>query len=239
VTFTDSLWHGIGGIVIDAVGTLIGPEPSVAEAYARAAQRQGLALDRADVRERFARVFRDDEADDRGGSMVTDEPTERARWQRIVAAVLPELPDPACGFSELWQHFARPKSWSCFPDVAPALDVAHAQGVTVRIASNFDARLRRVVAGLPELAALTDGLLISSEIGYRKPHPDFYRTACDLLGLPPERVLFVGDDPENDVLAPRRVGSRGVLIDRKSECPLPLPRVVSLTELVEPLARRR
>jgi putative hydrolase of the HAD superfamily len=235
VTFTDSLWNGIGGIVIDAVGTLIGPEPSVAEAYARAARRQGVDLDRGDVRARFVRVFRDDEVADRVGAMITDEPAERARWRRIVSAVLPELPDPDRGFAELWEHFACPKSWFCYSDVAPALEVLRSRGLPVHIASNFDARLRRVVAGLPALAALADGLVIASEIGYRKPHPDFYRTACDRLDLAPGCVLCVGDDPENDVLASRRAGLKGVLIDRKSECLLALPRVCDFSELIAPL----
>ena len=90
----------------------------------------------------------------------------------------------------------------------------------MRIASNFDARLRGVVAGLPELAGLGDSLVISSEVGYRKPHPAFYRAACESLGLPPGRVLCVGDDPENDVLGPDRArASRAVLLDRSGARP--------------------
>ena len=72
-------------------------------------------------------------------------------------------------------------------------------GVSVCVGSNFDARLRGVVQGLPELDSCVDSLVISSEVGYRKPHPSFFRAACDHLGLPPERVLCVGDDLENDV----------------------------------------
>ena len=79
-------------------------------------------------------------------------------------------------------------------------------GLPVRIASNFDGRLRAVAAGLPELAGFVDTLIISSEVGYRKPHPAFYAAACASLGLPTDRVLSVGDDPENDVLGAERAG---------------------------------
>jgi putative hydrolase of the HAD superfamily len=146
--------------------------------------------------------------------MVTDEEIERRRWRRIVRAVLPELPDPERAFAELWGHFARPGAWRCYPDVGPAVRALAGAGLAVRIASNFDARLRGVVGGLPEVSGLGGALVISSEVGYRKPHPAFYRAACESLGLPPERVLFVGDDLENDVLGPTRAGLRAVLIDR-------------------------
>ena len=75
-------------------------------------------------------------------------------------------------------------------------------------------RLRSVVAGLPELAEGIE-LVISSEVGYRKPHGDFYRAACDSLALPPERVLFIGDDLENDVRGPRRIGASAWWLDRR------------------------
>lgn len=228
----ESIWKGIEGVVIDAVGTLIDPRPSVAEVYAAVARSQGVDLDLDDVRTRFAHQFRNDEAHDQGGPLTTSEPLERARWQRIVGAVLPELPDPERGFLELWRHFGRPDAWSCHEDVAPALELLHARGLTLRVGSNFDARLRRVLAGLPDLARLADDPLISSEIGYRKPHPRFYQAACDQLGLSPDRLLCVGDDLENDVLGPRRAGLRGVLIDRKRRCPVNVPRVSGFAELV-------
>lgn len=209
-----SLWEGVGGVVLDAVGTVIEPEPAVADVYLAAATRQGVTLTRAEVRERFRRHFRNDEVDETLGPMRTDEALEGRRWRRIVAAVLPEVADSGRAFEDLWHHFARPDAWRCFPDVGPAVRALSSAGVPVRIASNFDRRLRAVVAGLPEIAALSDALVISSEVGYRKPHPAFYRAVCASLGLPPTRVLFIGDDPENDVLGPARAGLRAVRLDR-------------------------
>jgi putative hydrolase of the HAD superfamily len=76
--------------------------------------------------------------------------------------------------------------------------------------------------------------VISAEVGYRKPHPAFYRAACESLGLPAERVLCVGDDPENDVLGPRRAGLRGVLLDRGLRSAQDdLPRAADLAALID------
>jgi putative hydrolase of the HAD superfamily len=210
----ESPWDGIDAIVFDAVGTLIEPDPAVADVYVAATRRQGVELDRALVKARFHQYFRNDEVDEMRGPMVTDEATEFRRWRRIVSNVIPEVPNPDRAFFELWDHFRRPAAWRTFPDVAPALQFLAARHVPIRIASNFDARLRTVVQGLPELAQCAAHLVISSEVGFRKPHPAFYQAACASLRLPPERVLCVGDDLENDVAGARRAGLRGVLLDR-------------------------
>lgn len=214
-TRNEAVWDGIEAIVLDAVGTLIEPVPAVAEVYAAAARRQGIDLEGELVRTRFARAFRDDERAETLEALVTDEPAEIERWRRIVFAVLPEIPDLDCAFEELWDHFARPSSWRCFADVGPALTALSAHGIPVVIASNFDRRLRTVLAGLPELSGCDPELVISSEVGYRKPHPAFYQVISQRLGVRPERLMMVGDDPENDVHGAQRAGLRAVWLDRR------------------------
>ncbi len=210
-----SLTTNLRGVIMDAVGTLIEATPSVTQAYVTAAARQGIALDPRVVRDRFRRAFGSDETREGQGPLSTDEPNESRRWRRIVGEVIPEVPDLDRGFRELWDHFGRPDAWRCFPDVPRFLLLLRSSGLPVRIASNFDRRLRAVVEGLPELAGLADSLVISSEVGRRKPHPEFYRSALDSLGVSPEKTLWIGDDLENDVLGPRGVGIRSVFLDRK------------------------
>jgi putative hydrolase of the HAD superfamily len=226
-------WNGIRGIVFDAVGTLIKPVPSVAETYVAAARRQGVVLGREEVRARFQVNFQNGEIHAEHGLLSTDECTERRRWRRIVAGVLPEIPEPDRAFDELWDHFGRPESWQCYPDVSPALRAIAEIGISVCVGSNFDRRLRDVVQGLPELGSWNDSLVISSEVGYRKPHPLFFEAACAHLGLPAARVLCVGDDLENDVRGAIRAGLHGLLLDRDADRPVDLPHVPNLTALVE------
>jgi putative hydrolase of the HAD superfamily len=216
---TESLWEGVEGVLLDAVGTLIEPDPPVADVYRSAALAQGVDVAATEVKARFHQHFRNDEVDEALGPLRTSEEVEARRWRRIVASVLPEVPDPERAFLELWGHFGRPSAWRCFPDVRPAVNALLTHGIGVRIASNFDGRLRAVVAGLPELSGLAEALVISSEVGLRKPHPEFYLSACESLLLPPSRVLSVGDDPENDVYGPCRAGLRGLLIDRDGRRP--------------------
>ncbi len=226
-------WDLIAGIVLDAVGTLIKPVPSVADAYAEAARRQGIALNREEVKARFNLHFQSDEVRGDRGIHSTDEVTEIRRWRRIVTKVLPEVPDPERAFAELWEHFARPDSWRCFPDVAPALRAIHEAGIAVCVGSNFDSRLRPVVMGLPDLSWAVDALVISSEVGFRKPHASFFEAVCQRLGLSAGQILCVGDDLENDVRGAMRAGLSALLLDRGAQGPHDFPHVAHLTALLE------
>ena len=105
-------------------------------------------------------------------------------------------------------------AWRVFSDVAPAIERIRRIGIKLLIGSNFDSRLRGVVAGLPEIADLESTLVISSEIGVRKPHPRFFRAACERLGCEPSGLLCVGDDERNDVQGAIRAGAHAVLVDR-------------------------
>lgn len=44
-----------------------------------------------------------------------------------------------------------------------------------------------------ELTALFDGLVISGEVGLRKPDPAIYELGAERIGLPPEACVFVDD----------------------------------------------
>ncbi len=225
--------NGIRGIVFDAVGTLIKPVPSVAEVYTAAASRQGVGIKPYEVRERFQHHFQHGGEHAGNGLLSTDEETERRRWRAIVGGVLAEVPDPDRAFEELWDHFSQAGSWRCFPDVEPALGGLADAGISVCVGSNFDSRLRGVVLGLSELEACAQSLVVSSEVGYRKPHPLFFEAVCNHLGLPAHQVLCVGDDRENDVKGAISAGLSGILIDRGGNRPADLPHVPVLTALVE------
>jgi putative hydrolase of the HAD superfamily len=225
--------NSIRGIVFDAVGTLIKPVPSVAEAYTSAASRQGVHIRPAEVRERFQHHFQSGDVHAGNGLFSTDEATERRRWRTIVAGVLAEVPDHERAFQELWDHFSHPGSWRAYPDVEPTLGGLADVGISICVGSNFDSRLRGVVQGLAELESYVSALVISSEVGYRKPHSEFFRAACSHLGLPEHQVLCVGDDRENDVRGAIQAGLSGMLIDRAGHRPADLPHVPVLTALVE------
>jgi len=58
-----------------------------------------------------------------------------------------------------------------------------------------------------------DARLTSGDAGYMKPHPAIYEQMLDLLGVPAERAVFVGDRPVNDIAGANEAGLISVLID--------------------------
>ena len=49
------------------------------------------------------------------------------------------------------------------------------------------------------LSAYFDVLLVSGDLGYRKPHPQVFQTLIEALAVPAAAIAFVGDDPRTDV----------------------------------------
>ncbi len=209
-------------IALDAVGTLIHPQPSAGVAYHHVGQRHGSRLPAADVSARFGKVFaRVLEAEDldcgcaeAADRLHTCEIRERIRWERIVRQVLDDVATPDACFAELFAHFGQPHAWACFPEVGVALRRLRQAGYRLAVCSNFDARLNSVMAGLPELAPI-ELRIISSEIGYRKPSPRFFEALVRAAGCCPSEILFIGDDPTSDVAAARNSGLAALQIDHR------------------------
>ncbi len=220
----------IRAIAFDAVGTLIEPWPGVARAYGMAAAEQGVELAEDVIRGRFAKAFA---KDDSASGHRTDEASERVRWRGIVAECLPELSakQADAAFETLWDHFADARNWRLFPDAVDVLNALAGDGLKLCVASNFDSRLRQVWAGLTLAKSPLSKLVISSEVGVRKPGEGFYAAVTRVLELPPEEILFVGDDFENDFRMPRQMNFRTVLIDRRNRIEA-FPKIESLRELL-------
>lgn len=222
----------IRAVFFDAVGTVIHPVPSAAEVYAAVGRRFGSRLTAAEIAPRFLEAFRAEEIKDRSNGLRTSEAREMDRWQAIVQAVFQDSALAAACFPELFEHFARPQAWCCEPDAGPVLAELSGIGCTLGLASNYDSRLRRVVAGLPPLRPVQH-LVISSEVGWRKPAPQFFAAVCRLTGLAPGQVLLVGDAWADDCEGGRAAGLRAVLFDPRERKKGPgVTRISRLGELL-------
>lgn len=220
-------------VLFDAVGTLIYPQPSVAEVYRAVALAHGSSLSEAQICERFRRAFRHQETIDAGpNGYVTDETRELRRWQAIVADALHDVRDTAAAFEELWRHFSLPESWRLYDDVADSWQKLAETGLRLGIASNFDGRLHGVCRGLPPLDSCRD-IFVSSELDIRKPAADFFRRVEERLQLAPRQIVLVGDDLTNDYHAARQAGWQAVFLDRFGEAEAPHDSLRSLRKLVD------
>jgi HAD superfamily hydrolase (TIGR01549 family) len=102
---------------------------------------------------------------------------------------------------------------------APAARVAAVERVAadyrIGLLSNFDdAQCGREVLDDTGVAHLFEAVIISAEVGLRKPNPQIYRKMLEMLRLDGSEVLFVGDTPREDVEGPYRVGMRTAWISK-------------------------
>lgn len=101
-----------------------------------------------------------------------------------------------------------------FPEVPDVVASLHRQGVKLGIITNaFQPMWMRdrelAAAGLaPELFACRTS---SADVGYLKPHPAVFEHTLQALEAAPAEAIFVGDNPEADIVGAQRVGLKAVL----------------------------
>src|SRR5205823_8818616 len=112
---------------------------------------------------------------------------------------------------------ARPESWCCEPGLDVLFHDLQARGYQLGLASNFDARLYDLVLGLKPLQCLADNIVVSFEVGFRKPAAELFQAMCRRTGLEAAQILHIGDDPENDFAGPRSAGMPAALFDPRGQ----------------------
>jgi FMN phosphatase YigB (HAD superfamily) len=99
------------------------------------------------------------------------------------------------------------------PDTPALLDGVRRLGLRVAVAANtFDPPgLFRADLDEQGIGGRADAVVLSCEVGVRKPHPCFYAAVLDALGTDAGAVMFVGDSLRDDVAGPSEAGMRGCL----------------------------
>ncbi|MGC1403516.1 MAG: HAD family hydrolase, partial [Thermodesulfobacteriota bacterium] len=71
------------------------------------------------------------------------------------------------------------------------------------------------------LAPFFETVLVSGEIGYRKPHPLVFEMLAENLGFEKHQILYVGDSLDPDVLGATQSGLRPVWMTYVQDTHLP------------------
>ena len=85
------------------------------------------------------------------------------------------------------------------------------QKYRIGLLSNFThpPAARQIIAEL-DLEPFFEVVVISGDLGYRKPHLSVFEALIDRVGAEKEEIAFVGDDPEADVEGALRAGLQPV-----------------------------
>ena len=130
-------------------------------------------------------------------------------------------PAPAVAQALIDAHRAALAAAATFPAHYGPLLRRLAQRYRLAVVSNFD--YSPTALGILESAGvrgLFAAIVVSDEVGWRKPRPDIFRHALRVTGADAARTLFVGDKAELDVAGAHGVGMHAAWINPDRE-PLP------------------
>ena len=212
------------GLLLDAMGTMIGLRRSVGSTYAAFAAEYGLKVDAEAINAVFPQLFRAAPAlafPGLEGAALLE--AEQAWWIELIAGCL-----KACGHEgtlpeglgpALFAYYATAEPWQVYADVPDHLQRWSDAGLKLAVVSNFDQRLHPLLEQL-ELAPWLDAVVVSSAVGAAKPDPRPFQRALELLKLPAAAAWHIGDSPEDEAGA-RAAGLHCVLIERQQPAGTP------------------
>ena len=194
---------GVEAVLFDFSGTLFDDTGVLdAPSLVASAARHGVDLDPAAADDVIRRTLRHVDSPEgfaaREGCDLSRE-AHRAVWTRLIAEAGPF----GTGLTEaLYACLTDPGAWLPYPDTVPVLGALRDAGVPVGVLSNIGWDIRPAFERVGVLDSLR-AVVLSCEQGIAKPDPALFALACERLGAPPARVLYVGDDPAKDGAAVR------------------------------------
>jgi putative hydrolase of the HAD superfamily len=140
-----------------------------------------------------------------------------ATFEDVLAAAGVRYDD---GAARALREFWEPHTFTD-PDVPELFAGLHDRGIRVGVLSNtiWPRDWHEDVFVRDGVLDLVHGAVYTSEIAHTKPHPEAFRAAMAAVGVAdPERCVFVGDRPYDDISGAHAVGMRAVFVPH-SEIP--------------------
>jgi putative hydrolase of the HAD superfamily len=211
----------LDAIMFDAGGVLWDLRPTHEDLFARTLSANGVKGDPARLKSAMAQAER---AMDQEFSLLqgSDETEFWLKYDRMVLDILGAELDLHRFSSDLTTEFRKvareTESWVAFDDAVPTLEAARKRDFSMGMVSNATDLARKVLANL-DMEKYFDFVVISEEVGIRKPDPRIFRMALDMAGATAGRSLFLGDKLSTDILGATGAGMRAILVDRNDVFP--------------------
>jgi putative hydrolase of the HAD superfamily len=117
---------------------------------------------------------------------------------------------------EVYDEWAACQHFFLYDDVTTVLRALAARGLKLGLISNSHRCLVSFQQHF-ELNGLIAGAISSAEHGYMKPHSSIFEAALKQVDVRAEESVMVGDSLSHDIEGARRVGMRGVLVQRSDD----------------------
>jgi len=123
-----------------------------------------------------------------------------------------------------------PGCFRLYPDVHPVLHALKQNGFRLAVISNWHRVLDSFCFEM-NLSALLDQIISSADIGFEKPDSRIFYETARRLDAKPDRVLHIGDLPNDDFAGALAAGFKAILLDRSNKNSTHPNRIESLLEL--------
>ncbi len=211
----------IDAVMFDAGGTIIDLSPSEQELLIRALAKHGFRVETSAVEKALRKAWRVFDGD----FAKLDGAQEEKFWTRFDEFVLSELGyrgDAEALVKQLSEEFdeivPRVDSWAEYPDARPLLEELRSRDFKLGVISNATDLANRVLENL-DMRKYFDVVILSEEVGVRKPAAEIFLMAARQVKAQPTRSLYVGDKFAVDILGARAAGMQAILLDRNNVYP--------------------
>ena len=222
----------VDAVVFDAYGTLIDfTEPDFIATMAEVCDQQSLDADAADLWKRFLRasyLMRSEHHHDPVYKRYDQ------AWADQFEYIFKRLKLPGDPYAAANHLKARLAGAPAFDESKPVIDALRPH-YRIALLSNADDDFLNEVLDRNGLRFET--VISSEQAGAIKPNPAIFGFAAGVLGIPPQHILYAGDNPIPDVLGPINAGMQAAWINRTNQrrprrIPAPTHRLRSLSELL-------
>lgn len=184
----------VRGVIFDIHSTLVdqGDADAWLDIAAERALEQSDGMDRIAVAAFLDRIWE--------GARISDPTSSRDLSFDDHSRVFHELIEAGPGISRPFANALYDvmlDTWHAYDDAVPALTELRALGVRIVLLSNAGVPIRTVLER-EGLSPLVDAVVLSYEVGAVKPDVRIFQAALDAVGHPPDRVLMVGDNANDD-----------------------------------------
>ena len=101
-----------------------------------------------------------------------------------------------------------------FPDCIPVLKEMDKSGYPLVLLSNAQKIFTSNEIRMLGLDQFFRYKIFSSQYGFMKPDPRLFLIACGLLDVSPQNVVYIGDNPYQDIKGAKKIGMTSVLLNR-------------------------
>jgi HAD superfamily hydrolase (TIGR01549 family) len=203
---------GLQAVLFDVDFTIVKPGPLLGpEGYGDAGRRFGLELDPALYAEARAAALLDLA---HHPELDHDEEVWIRFTEDIVRGMGGEGADCRQVAEAITAGWLHSENFELYEDVLPVLGLLRDEGLKIGLVSNTS---RDLDAFVRHHALDVDAWVSSGVHGKVKPSPTIFRAVLELLEVPPEAAVMVGDSPEDDVAGAEAIGIRAFLLDREGK----------------------